>query len=218
MEQKRIISASILSADLSNLTSECQNVINDGADWIHLDIMDGQFVNNLTFGPPVVLKLRQNLPHAFLDAHLMTARPLRWMQDLVDHVDQITVHVESADSIKEILNFMEDSDVRMGLAVRPNTPIDTVYPYLSEIDYVLVMTVEPGFGGQAFKPQMLNKVAELKRKCLLMGCNVDIGVDGGVNTYNVRECYQAGANVIISGSGIFKFQDKAKIIQKLRNS
>ena len=199
-----IIAPSILAADFCNLEYECKRVLDTGADWLHIDIMDGVFVPNIAVGFPIVKSLRKKFPSTFFDCHCMINDPMKYVEVLSEvGGSQMTFHVESnIDSMEKLITKIKESNMKVGMAIKPKTLLDhTIVKYIDSglIDMFLVMTVEPGFGGQAFMPECLLKVEELRKNYP----KLDIQVDGGVKLSNVDECTQKGANVIVSGTGIF---------------
>lgn len=209
------IAPSILSADFSKLGQEITEVIKAGADWIHVDVMDGQFVPNLTIGAPVVKSLRKITDLTF-DVHLMIEKPENLIQDFIDAgADIITIHIESTDKAKEIFETLKKANVKCGITLRPKTSLEDILPYIETIDLVLVMTVEPGFGGQAFMSDQVKKITELKKIRKEKNLDFLIEVDGGVNEQTVHECLEA--DVLVAGSFIFK-GNYLEQITKLKNA
>lgn len=209
------IAPSLLSANLLNLEREIKNIEKAGADMLHLDIMDGHFVPNLTFGPELVKQIRKttNLP---LDVHLMITNPALFIPKFIESgADYISFHIETDSEYKKLLKKIKESNVKAGIAMNPETPIDTVGKILDYIDYVLMMTVHPGFGGQEFIADCIPKIQELhkiagKRK-------IEIEVDGGINYQTAKLVKEAGANIIVAGSFIFTSKNYKKVIEGLRN-
>ncbi len=210
------IAPSILSADFSRLGDELRAVEKAGADLIHVDVMDGHFVPNITIGPLVVqgLKKLTSLP---LDVHLMIEKPERYVEVFAQAGSNwITIHVEACPHLKRMVKKIRRLNVRPGLVLKPATPLRTLYPVLDDIDLVLIMSVNPGFGGQSFIPSTLKKIERL-RKIIYQNQNpLEIEVDGGVKIENVREVSRAGADIFVIGTGIFKADDYEETIRKLR--
>ncbi len=208
------ISPSMLSADFANLEKDLKRCEEAGSDLIHLDVMDGHFVPNITIGAPVIKAMKKvsNVP---FDVHLMISEPLKYIKDFADAgADIITFHVESDSDVNETIDKIIECGCKPSLSVKPNTPIDAVYPYVDKLAMVLVMTVEPGFGGQSFMADMMPKIEKLRADYP----NLDIQVDGGVNTETVKTCAKAGANIFVAGSAVFKSDDMAKTIFELKEN
>jgi len=209
------IGPSILCSDLSCLADECRRLMDCGADYLHLDVMDGHFVPNLTFGHPIVKCLRPKLPNVYFDMHMMVESPEKWVEPMADAgANQYTFHVEACDNIPRLCRKIQESGMRVGVALKPGTPVETILNYSELVDVALIMTVEPGFGGQRFMEDMMSKVQFLRTNFPHM----DIEVDGGVGPGTIDMCAEAGANMIVSGTAITGATDPAQVISHLRNS
>ena len=212
---KKLIAPSILSADFSKLGDEIRAVEKAGADLIHVDVMDGHFVPNLTLGPPLVKSLRKitKLP---LDCHLMIENPEKFISAFKEAgADWISVHVEACD-LAQVLPAIKKLGCKAGAVINPPTPLSTLLPFCKLADYILVMTVNPGFGGQSLVEGTLEKIAELKKYLNANDLNIPIEVDGGVKVENISAFAKAGADIFVSGSGIFHTKDYAKIIHQMK--
>ena len=205
--KKIIVAPSILAADFSRLKEEVQEVEKCGAEYLHLDVMDGNFVPNISYGSPVISAIR---PHSNLvfDVHLMVEEPDRFIKDFVDAgADIITVHVEAIKHLHRTIQLIKSYGKKVGVALNPATPIETLKHVVKEIDMILIMSVNPGFGGQAFIPEVLSKIEELRK----LYPEMDIEVDGGVNDKTVEAIKEAGANILVAGSYLFSGNYKEKI-------
>lgn len=203
MSQK-LIAPSLLSSDFADLKTEISKVTEAGAHWLHVDVMDGHFVPNLTIGMPVIKSIRgvSTLP---LDVHLMIDRPEKYIEEFAKAgCDYLTIHIESTDLVKECLQKIRELKMKPGITLRPGTSLETIKPYLDQVDLVLIMTVEPGFGGQSFMGDQLEKVKWLKQYRDQHKFNYLIEVDGGVNAQTAKLCWSAGADVLVAGSAVFK--------------
>ena len=211
-----IVSPSVLAADFSKLGEEMKKVEMAGAEYIHLDVMDGVFVPNISFGAPVISAVRKS-SNAVFDVHLMIIDPKRYVDDFIKAgADIITIHYESCDNVKETLEYIREKGARPCVSVKPKTDVKEIYDLLPLVDMVLIMTVEPGFGGQKLIVETIEKVRKLKSYCVANGFDLDIEVDGGVTPENVGALVEAGANVIVAGSAVFKASDPAKVIAEMK--
>jgi len=211
------IAPSILSADFSKLGEQIKLVEEGGADYIHLDVMDGHFVPNITFGPSVIKKLR-NVTKLPFDVHLMIESPDLYIKDFVDAgADIITVHQEACTHLHRTLQYIKSFGIKAGVALNPATSIENIKYIIDEVDMVLIMTVNPGFGGQNFIPQMKCKIQDLRKLIDSRDLNIDIQVDGGIKIDNIKEIELCGANIFVAGSAIFDSKDIINTTRALKN-
>ena len=211
---------SLLAADFTNLETEIIEVNNAGIDALHIDIMDGVFVNNIAIGFPIIDSILKKFPDIKLDCHFMTIDPKKWIELLISNnsnlkcINSISFHVETVNYEKccELINKIKSNNIKCGLALKPKTDISEIFNYTNLVDFILIMTVEPGFGGQKFIPNCLEKIKILNK----FNNKINIQVDGGINLDNCKNVIDAGANMIVSGSTIFKSTDKLTIVNKLK--
>ena len=214
--RKMLISPSILASDFSRLAEEVKSIENAGADLVHIDVMDGMFVPNITLGAPVIkcLKGKTDLP---FDVHLMIEEPIRYIDDFASAgADIITFHIEAAKDVKATIEKIKACGCKPAISIKPNTPADVVFPYLNDLYMVLVMTVEPGFGGQSFMPETMPKVKAIREEATKRNVALRIQVDGGIDDKTVSIVTENGADVIVAGSYVFKAADRSIPIKTLR--
>lgn len=213
---KTIVSASILSADLCDLKAELIRTEKSGAEYVHFDVMDGVFVNNISYGIPV-LKCVRKATELFLDVHLMITEPHRYIKEFAESgADMITFHTEAESNVPDTIKLIRSFGKKAGIAIKPATPVSEVYKYVNDVDMILIMTVEPGFGGQGFIPETEEKIRSLRSYCDSRGIDLDIQVDGGINAETSHKVREDGANVLVAGSYLFKAADMAAAVKAMR--
>ena len=210
------IAASILSADFADLAADCQRLLNQGTDLLHFDVMDGHFVPNISFGVPVLKSLHKTLPDAFYDVHLMISHPLQYAEPFIKAGATLyNFHLECEDDIQQTLDAVKALGCKTGLTIKPGTAPEALAPYLDQLDLVLVMSVEPGFGGQKFMPSALDKLRWLKAEREKRGLHYLLEVDGGVDDTTAPLCVEAGADVLVAGSAVFGKDDMTAAVRRL---
>lgn len=211
------ISPSILSADFSHLGADCRMVLDAGAQMLHYDVMDGHFVPNISFGVPVLKSLHKALPDAFYDVHLMITHPQQYAEAFAKAgASLLNFHLECDDDIQETIDAIKAQGCKVGMTIKPGTPVEELGYYLDQLDLVLVMSVEPGFGGQKFMADMMPKVAAIRRYIDERNLDCELEVDGGVDAVTCKTCIEAGANVLVAGSAVYKAADIPAKIKELR--
>lgn len=211
------IAPSILSCDFTKMGEEVRELERCNADLVHLDVMDGHFVPNLTFGAPVVKALRKCTCMPF-DAHLMISEPLKYIDDFAKAgANRISFHIESDSDVLETVKAIRFRKMAPAIAIKPKTPVESIFPYIKELSMVLVMTVEPGFGGQKFMEDMMQKVSKIRKEAERQNHKLDIQVDGGISKETIKIAASAGANIFVAGSSVFGSQDRKFEIESLRN-
>lgn len=202
-----MIAPSVLAADFGHLTQEVQMVNRSEAAWIHVDVMDGVFVPNLSFGFPVLRAIRQVATKP-LDVHLMITEPERYIARFAhDGADWITFHLEATEDALHCIHLIRESGAKVGISIKPKTPVESLRPILPQVDMVLIMSVEPGFGGQKFISESLDRIRELRRMAEELNPDLLVEVDGGISSANAGALYEAGANVLVAGSSVFKAEN-----------
>lgn len=211
-----ILSPSILSADFTKLGEEIETIDNAGAEYIHVDVMDGMFVPSISYGMPVIKSIRKSTGKVF-DVHLMISEPIRYIADFAaSGADMITVHVEACSDVVATIEKIREYKLKVGITLNPDTPVSAIKPYLNRVDMVLIMSVNPGFGGQKFITSSVDKIKKVKRLRDELNLSYDIEVDGGINIDNLATVLEAGANVIVAGSAIFR-GDAAENVKKFKS-
>ena len=217
MSQKIKIAPSILSADFSNLETEIKAISNSGADYIHIDVMDGSFVPNITVGPDIISSIRKH-SNLIFDVHLMINNPDYHVENFAKAgADIITIHAEASTHLHRSISKIKSLGKKAGVSIVPSTNEDTLNYIMDEVDLILVMSVNPGFGGQKFITSQLNKISNIRKKIIASGRNIDLEVDGGINEITSKQAIQAGANVLVAGSYIFSGKDYSAAIKNLRH-
>lgn len=216
-EIMNILSPSILSADFWKLGEQIQEAQDAGAQYMHIDVMDGIFVPSISYGMPVIRSIRKNTD-IFFDVHIMITEPERYGAEFVDcGADMVTFHVEATKKVQETIDSIRDKGAKVGISIKPGTPVSAVEPWLDQVDMVLVMTVEPGFGGQKYIEYCTDKVVQVRKLIRERGLDVDVQVDGGITLDNVKTVLDAGANVIVAGSSVFResIEENVKAFMKI---
>ena len=213
---KRIISPSVLSADFGHLADDIAMLDRSEAEWIHIDVMDGVFVPNISFGFPLMPPMRKGTKKV-LDTHLMIVKPERYVERFAKAgADIITVHLEATEDPRAVIELIKKCGVKAGMSIKPKTPVSAIVPYLNDLDLVLIMSVEPGFGGQSFIEHSIEKISRMKEMILKKGCNCLIEVDGGVAEKNAAAVAKAGADILVAGSAVFKADDPASAAARIK--